>query len=605
MSAIRDELIQSLQIQDPEVINDAVAICRQYNMKPRDLVLKWEAFALRPINMERNVSEPTVDLIRQLKGEIQREFENAVQSKTKPTMNKPRLQSRTNDSYTLLPQSRNLSKNSVQDFMSEITGMQSLRTAIERIPIALAESGTSIASVSAQRFAERTVRNKIEESLNGHLEKKIGLSHEFGNEPRSEISLAQEQTEKYRYMFEKISDRAEIIDDRIEYFAEVVMQHHKIEEFVNPTKANQSNIMAVGRICCEDVEGKLNEQSIMLESSRFMGMGKRVKLNLGNLSGFSLFPGQIVALDGINNSGKLLNVSSFVPIPLPSLAVHDATELYEYNYGSNMLGQPLDICVAAGPYTLDDDLSYLPLEDLLETLAPEQPDVLILLGPFVPGSHPLLQNGEVDASPVDVFRTQISTRLQRFMQQCPRTRIALVPHSDDLVHDYAVFPQPAMASKELGVPRGVIMLSNPSMIRINEMVIGIGNIDILFNLGLEEAFRFKEASDRMARLTRHVLQQRSFYPMFPPASGDNLNLLQMPHIQMDITPDILILPSRLKSFAKIVDSVVCINPGYLSKKQSGGTFARATIHPLKPISEGNVGVEAKIWERARVDLIKI
>jgi DNA polymerase alpha subunit B len=119
-----------------------------------------------------------------------------------------------------------------------------------------------------------------------------------------------------------------------------------------------------------------------------------------------------------------------------------------------------------------------------------------------------LQNGEVDASPVDVFRTQISTRLQRFMQQCPRTRIALVPHSDDLVHDYAVFPQPAMASKELGVPRGVIMLSNPSMIRINEMVIGIGNIDILFNLGLEEAFRFKEASDRMARLTRHVLQQR-------------------------------------------------------------------------------------------------
>lgn len=104
-----------------------------------------------------------------------------------------------------------------------------------------------------------------------------------------------------------------VIDDRIEYFAEVVMQHHKIEEFVNPTKANQvgynypmsneiecmltisvqSNIMAVGRICCEDVEGKLNEQSIMLESSRFMGMGKRVKLNLGNLSGFSLFPGQV------------------------------------------------------------------------------------------------------------------------------------------------------------------------------------------------------------------------------------------------------------------------------------------------------------------------
>lgn len=58
-------------------------------------------------------------------------------------------------------------------------------------------------------------------------------------------------------------------------------------------------------------------------------------------------------------------------------------------------------------------------------------------------------------------------------------------------------------------------------------------------------------------------------------------------------------------FCQIVDSVVCINPGYLSKKQSGGTFARATIHPLQLSSDGSVGVEGKIWERARVDLIKI
>jgi DNA polymerase alpha subunit B len=51
--------------------------------------------------------------------------------------------------------------------------------------------------------------------------------------------------------------------------------------------------MAVGRICCEDVAGKLNEQSVVLETSRSMGMGKRVKLNLGNLPGYSVFPGQV------------------------------------------------------------------------------------------------------------------------------------------------------------------------------------------------------------------------------------------------------------------------------------------------------------------------
>lgn len=66
-------------------------------------------------------------------------------------------------------------------------------------------------------------------------------------------------------------------------------------------------------------------------------------------------------------------------MPLPALAVHDADELYEYNHGAKTKGQPLDICVAAGPYTLDDDLTYQPLEDLLQTLASEQPDILILV----------------------------------------------------------------------------------------------------------------------------------------------------------------------------------------------------------------------------------
>lgn len=84
-------------------------------------------------------------------------------------------------------------------------------------------------------------------------------------------------------------------------------------------------------------------------------------------------------MEGVNNSGKLLSVSKLLSMPLPSLAVHDTDELYEYNHGEMTKGQPLDICVAAGPYTLDDDLTYQPLEDLLQTLASEQPDILILV----------------------------------------------------------------------------------------------------------------------------------------------------------------------------------------------------------------------------------
>jgi hypothetical protein len=92
-----------------------VAICRQYNVSTQDLTLKWEAFALRPVNIERNVSVPTLPLLRQLKAEVQREFESTVQNKHKAPLNKARLQARSNESTGLVSQNRNPNKNSFQD----------------------------------------------------------------------------------------------------------------------------------------------------------------------------------------------------------------------------------------------------------------------------------------------------------------------------------------------------------------------------------------------------------------------------------------------------------------------------------------------------------
>jgi hypothetical protein len=83
-----------------------VAICRQYNVSTQDLTLKWEAFALRPVNIERNVSVPTLPLLRQLKAEVQREFESTVQNKHKAPLNK---------ATGLVSQNRNPNKNSFQD----------------------------------------------------------------------------------------------------------------------------------------------------------------------------------------------------------------------------------------------------------------------------------------------------------------------------------------------------------------------------------------------------------------------------------------------------------------------------------------------------------
>ena len=60
----------------------------------------------------------------------------------------------------------------------------------------------------------------------------------------------------------------------------------------------------------------------------------------------------------------------------------------------------------------------------------------------------------------------------------------------------------------------------------------------------------------MAGLVRHVLGQRTFYPIFPPpephAGEVNLDVTHYPLLKMDgPAPDILILPSKLKHFSKV------------------------------------------------------
>ena len=72
-----------------------------------------------------------------------------------------------------------------------------------------------------------------------------------------------------------------------------------------------------------------------------------------------------------------------------------AKKLAEYHH-SNLYqnGEALSVVVACGPFTTADNLEYEPLEELLGNVASEKPDVLILVGPFVDASHPLLQEGD-------------------------------------------------------------------------------------------------------------------------------------------------------------------------------------------------------------------
>lgn len=57
---------------------------------------------------------------------------------------------------------------------------------------------------------------------------------------------------------------------------------------------------------------------------------------------------------------------------------------------------------------------------------------------------------------------------------------------------------------------------------------------------------------------------------------------------------------------QVVESVLAVNPGYLSKRKGAGTYARMTLYPPKTDGEhGDTMLSHKVFHRARVEIVRI
>ncbi|GAA5861838.1 hypothetical protein JCM8547_008571 [Rhodosporidiobolus lusitaniae] len=508
-------------------------------------------------------------------------------------------------------------------------------------------------------FASRPSPFTVQDSLNAHLPLPTAKQQE-GNKPRVVLSASTNPKDyDYRIGYEKSMERSEVLDKIIDDAAEVFREYYGIEEFGDPSMQSQENILVLGRLCPETDTAKMTETSTWLESSRMLGSGSRVLLKFekemkvrgvpNGGGGMGMFPGCVVGLKGMNGGGKLFAVKEVLMMPPLDATYTSPSELLAHQYGSDpkeLDGNPMSVLIASGPYTVESDLEYEPLQALVEQAKRERPDVVVLTGPFIDASHPLIVRGEIDDFPPALFRSRISSKLASLVHASPRTAVILIPNGRDLVSNHAAFPQaPLTKDPELGLPKGVRLLPNPCQFSINEVVFGIASVDVLWALKSQEFFRkcadaepLKEgevedpgAKDVMARVGRGLLRQRSFYPLFPsPPPSKMLDPLNLDITHYDLVrmgkeggPDIVIAPSIQKHFTRVVDSTIILNPSFLSKPSapaSAGTFARLTIHPMDKASleelmeSGNADVggggaddpvEHRVWERCRVDVVKV
>ncbi len=390
----------------------------------------------------------------------------------------------------------------------------------------------------------------------------------------------------------KSSEASEILDDKIDDFMRLIQEHHKLEESDFGSAASQSTneIVAVGRIACDSLEGKLNASSLVLETSRRMGAGLRVPLKVDSLSGFQFFPGQIVALKGVNASGKDFTVSEVLEAPLlPSAASTPAgLDLHVQRLrggpdamDSDTAPAPLNIMIGAGPYTADNNLDFEPLHALCSQAADSYADALILTGPFLDIDHPLIASGDFDlpeqamaepdtATMTTVFKYLISPALISLVAANPHITILLIPSVKDAISKHVSWPQEPFPRKDLSLPKAVRIVGNPMTLSLNEIAVGISSQDILTELRMAEVTggKHKDAS-LLARLPKYIIEQRSFFPLFPPMDRENLPrtgtmsgnpagaMLDTSYLKLgemiNIRPDVLIMPSALPPFAKVYD----------------------------------------------------
>lgn len=456
----------------------------------------------------------------------------------------------------------------------------------QEIKTPLKPSSVSLNSPSAQPLKPAgTVIESLNGSLNvvpDHIEH-VKLSVNF-----------EKSKYNFRSMRSSLLEAADVLDDQIDTLSELCSAEYKIL-LSNAAIQSQDEIYTVGRIVSDNpavLEG-LNKDSFCLELSRLQGLGKRIPLDFSKMTKYELFPGQIVCLKGKNTTGNSFQVLEILNPPTPGATIVDVDELvHEHD---------TEILIFKGPYTQNSELNFDVFTKATEEIM-NQSNAIILLGPFMDVNHKAIVNGDFgdEYKPCknldEIYQKVIIGALKKINSS---VEIIVIPDPKDAITKSPAYPQPAYPN--LKNFKNLKNFSNPSIFQINEISIGVSNMDV-----------FKECKDvttaasntnRYERVVNHIIQQRRFFPPFP--STEPLNVPYLGLAELQSIPDILILPSVLGPCAKIIQNVLVINPGSFIRP-NGGTYAKLQIQRANADNTELVddGVMNKIWERAKVEIIK-
>ncbi|XP_034942481.1 DNA polymerase alpha subunit B isoform X2 [Chelonus insularis] len=286
-----------------------------------------------------------------------------------------------------------------------------------------------------------------------------------------------------------------------------------------------------------------------------------IPLDVSRLQRFSFFPGQIVGVEGRNPTREIL--SAYKIIPGAAFGPEKPPQLTE----------SIQIVIGAGPFSAPKSGNdYQPLYNLMSQVAQMEPNVLILIGPFIIDDGVCLEEQKHSKTYQEIFENLVTKIMGYVEGKC--TQVVLIPSYEDAHHD-GFYPTSEFSLRASLKKRNLHLMPDPCMIDIEGLIIGATSVDIIRHLSSEEISR--NMRDKLGRLAEHLLLQSSFYPLHPPSPEVPLDtLLWADCSMMDTQPHILLVPSAMQHFHKWSHGTLILNPSKASK----GIFTRLNIRPV-------------------------
>ena len=663
------------EANQPEIISALQSLAKLHAISIEDLYIKWEQFACQKPHVLTTITVKTLDPFKHFLQEDIEKRANSSASNISTIRNQPNglkrpktLKGINNGSSLfgfnipktpLLAKKRKVSAAGDSNYDDSSMKMEFNSDDINSTPKSnednkqnlsiKTENNTQKLLVKGSYLEEKT--GTITDSLNpSNIEIAEGLSVQEDGTSDSHVRiqlLNDPEKYKFRTMRQNLIECSDVLDEQIELFSKFAKEHLNISdaELGDPTIQSQADMYAIGRIVPDSpqYDGYLNTESLALETSRKIGIGRRVRLNLEHIEEASLFCGQIAVLRGKNANGDYFLVEKIMDIPYPDFPLSSADELTEY--ADLMRNKSSKIIVTSGPYIPENDFDLSYLVNFVEKINTEiKPHILIMSGPFLDTTNKMIMGGKI--THFDNLKTQPSTLNELFTKLIspilkkinPAIQVILTPSTKDAMSTHASYPQDSLDRKTLQLPKNFKCFTNPSTFQLNETNIGTSNVDIFKDMKEITKGGVTMSYNRFDRVSEHILQQRRYYPQFPGSiskmvvdDGDNKDskvtkpkiykhisgadlevaYMGLTEFVSNISPDIIIIPSDLAPFARVVKNVVMINPGkFVKPNGSNGTYVQLSItspdindDSLTEIPGDEKLYLHNIWKRSRVDIV--